>query len=98
MEANIRDENIYVVVARPTTEHVTFNNDLVEYDSRIDSDVTLSSPIGSRVKTDNVSVKFTVRIVQYLVVAHLILKCKTGKLLYCLYFYLSLIFIVVLYA
>jgi len=50
-----------VVVARPTTEYITFNDTYVEHDSRIDSDVTVSSPIGSRVRTNEVKIKFTVR-------------------------------------
>ncbi|XP_063424058.1 uncharacterized protein LOC134707880 [Mytilus trossulus] len=62
LEANLshEEESVYVVVARPAAEYITFNKNFQDYDSRIDSDVTVSSPFGSRIKTDTVSIKFTV--------------------------------------
>ncbi|CAC5381624.1 unnamed protein product [Mytilus coruscus] len=62
LETNLSndEESVYVVVARPAAEFITFDKNLQEYDSRIDSDVTVSSPVGSRVKTDSVTIKFTV--------------------------------------
>ncbi|XP_071154843.1 uncharacterized protein PF3D7_1120600-like [Mytilus edulis] len=62
LEANLSnvEESVFVVVARPAAEFITFDKNFQDYDSRIDSDVTVSSPFGSRIKTDTVSIKFTV--------------------------------------
>ena len=54
------EDSIFVVIARPMTEYVTFDDKFTVYDSRIDSDVTVSSPIGSRIRTSKASVQFTV--------------------------------------